>query len=75
MTTGSWRGFLCAALGVPLSISQARYYGYECLDCSHRYLRQAEIQVCTRCKSTNGRLVKIVSNLLDLVEWRLSFYP
>jgi 3'-phosphoadenosine 5'-phosphosulfate sulfotransferase (PAPS reductase)/FAD synthetase len=61
---------LCEALGVPLSISQARYYGYECLDCGHRYLRQAEIQVCTKCKSTNGRLVKIVSNLLDLVEWR-----
>ena len=51
-------------------MSQARYYGYECLDCGHRYLRQAEIQVCTKCKSTSGQLLKIVTNLLDLVEWR-----
>ena len=61
---------LCDVLGVPLYMSQARYYGYECLDCSHRYLRQAEIQVCTKCKSTSGQLLKIVTNLLDLVEWR-----
>lgn len=61
---------LCSRLGVPLYMSQAHYYGYECLDCEHHYLRQAALQVCTKCRSTNGRQLTVVKNLLDLVEWR-----
>lgn len=61
---------LCSRLGVPLYMSQAHYYGYECLACGHHYLRQAALQVCTKCRSTNGRQLAVVRNLLDLVEWR-----
>jgi 3'-phosphoadenosine 5'-phosphosulfate sulfotransferase (PAPS reductase)/FAD synthetase len=61
---------LCSLLAVPLYMSQARYYGYECLGCGHHYLRQEPLQICTKCRSTNGRQLAVVKNLLDLVEWR-----
>jgi 3'-phosphoadenosine 5'-phosphosulfate sulfotransferase (PAPS reductase)/FAD synthetase len=61
---------LCAHLRVPFYTRQAMYWGYECLDCGHHYLRQAPLQVCTKCQSTSGSQIAIVKNLLDLVAWR-----
>jgi 3'-phosphoadenosine 5'-phosphosulfate sulfotransferase (PAPS reductase)/FAD synthetase len=61
---------VCDRLGVPFYMSQARYYGYECLVCGNHYLNARNVQRCPQCTSTSARFLRLVESVLDLVEWR-----
>ncbi len=61
---------VCERLGVPLHISQGRYYGYACAQCGNRYLTSVERQWCRACGCREGAFVGMVEGVLDLVEWR-----
>ncbi len=65
---------VCADLGVPLYVSQGRYYGYRCLDCDHRYLSAHPEKAMCRppkgCGSHKKELLRMVESVHDIIEWR-----
>jgi 3'-phosphoadenosine 5'-phosphosulfate sulfotransferase (PAPS reductase)/FAD synthetase len=61
---------VCNRLGVPLYMSQAKYHGYECLQCGYCYLTSRNVQRCPKCQSTEATFLRMVESVLDLVEWR-----
>lgn len=61
---------LCSRLGVPYYQSQASYHGYECTNCQYHYLTSRNVQICPKCQGREGRFLRMVESVLDLVEWR-----
>ena len=61
---------VCDRLGIPLYVSQGRYYGYACVACGNHYLTSVERLWCRVCGCREGSFLGLVEGVLDLVEWR-----
>ncbi|MBA2681126.1 MAG: phosphoadenosine phosphosulfate reductase [Ktedonobacteraceae bacterium] len=65
---------VCAYLGVPLYVSQGKYYGYRCLDCGRTYLsahpQKAMCRLPKGCGSHNKQFLRMVESVHDIIEWR-----
>jgi 3'-phosphoadenosine 5'-phosphosulfate sulfotransferase (PAPS reductase)/FAD synthetase len=61
---------LCKQLGVPYYQAQASYHGYACCRCQYHYLTSRNVQICPKCQGREGRFLRMVKSVLDLVEWR-----
>jgi len=64
---------VCERLNVPLYMSQAKYFGYQCLQCEYHYLTARNIMRCPACQSKEALFLRMVESVLDLVEWRQAF--
>lgn len=67
---------ICTMLGIPLYISQMRYYGMVCGQCGNRHITANPAACwCHRCKDRSRQVCeRLLVGIHDLIEWR-QLYP